>query len=177
MIVALLGIFGSGRGLCASGCRVSAGADRIHVEDSEVGVVVTQQSLLDRLPSYELSFVQILCLDRDAASIEEQSERNPEVISDGDDLAYVMYTSGSTGKPKGVMITHRSVLNFSRWQQESCGISVGDRVSQLATLSFDASVFERWPHLCAGATLYIGDDEIRMSPESLGDGQRTSKSM
>src|SRR5215831_11315736 len=168
MIVALLGILKSGAAYVPLDVEYPQERIGYMVQDSEVGVVVTQQSLLDRLPSYELSFVQILCLDRDAASIEEQSERNPEVISDGDDLAYVMYTSGSTGKPKGVMITHGSVLNFSRWQQESCGISVGDRVSQLATLSFDASVFEIWPHLCAGATLYIGDDEIRMSPESLG---------
>ncbi len=83
---------------------------------------------------------------------------------DADRLAYVIYTSGSTGRPKGVQVPHGGLMNLVRWTVRSFGITSQDRTTLVASPSFDASVFELWPGLTAGAAFYIPDDEIRLSP-------------
>jgi amino acid adenylation domain-containing protein len=84
-------------------------------------------------------------------------------------LAYVIYTSGSTGQAKGVEITLGNLLNLISWHQAEFQINADDRATHLAGVGFDASVWEIWPYLTAGATLYIPDEATRMSPEVLCD--------
>lgn len=88
---------------------------------------------------------------------------------DSSQLAYVIYTSGSTGVPKGVEITHGNLLNLVEWHNATFGITSADRATLLASPGFDASVWEIWPNLCAGASLFIPDERTRLSPEALRD--------
>jgi amino acid adenylation domain-containing protein len=83
------------------------------------------------------------------------AETNPEVVVLPDNLAYVLYTSGSTGRPKGVMVTHRGLPNLAWALAETFSVGAGDRVLQVASLSFDASVFEIVMAFDAGATLEL----------------------
>ncbi|HEX7242084.1 MAG TPA: condensation domain-containing protein, partial [Longimicrobiaceae bacterium] len=77
---------------------------------------------------------------------------------------------GSTGTPKGVLVTHGGLANLVGWHLEAFGVTEGDRATQLAGLGFDASVWEIWPCLAAGATLHLVDDEeTRASPAALRD--------
>ncbi|MDQ0416436.1 amino acid adenylation domain-containing protein/non-ribosomal peptide synthase protein (TIGR01720 family) [Croceifilum oryzae] len=78
------------------------------------------------------------------------------------DLAYVIYTSGSTGKPKGVMVEHRSLVNLSCWHVQEFEITEQDNSTKLASVGFDASVWETFPYLVAGATIHIIPDEMRL---------------
>jgi len=87
----------------------------------------------------------------------------------GDDLAYVIYTSGSTGRPKGVQITHASLLNLVLWHQQTFGVGPDDRATQLASPAFDAAVWEVWPYLTAGASVYLPSDAVRNEPMALRD--------
>lgn len=89
--------------------------------------------------------------------------------TDPGQLAYVVYTSGSTGTPKGVEITHANLVHLVDWHNRQFGITVDDRASHLAGLGFDASVWEVWPYLAAGASVEIVDDTVRTSPELLRD--------
>jgi amino acid adenylation domain-containing protein len=89
--------------------------------------------------------------------------------SSKDPLAYVIYTSGSTGKPKGVEITIGNLLNLIAWHQSEFQVSATDRASHLASVAFDAAVWEVWPYLTAGASLYLPDEATRLSPEALRD--------
>ncbi|MCP4659179.1 MAG: AMP-binding protein, partial [bacterium] len=82
-------------------------------------------------------------------------------------LAYVIYTSGSTGRPKGVEIRHSGLVNLVRWHQRTYGVTPADRATQVAGLSFDASVREIWPYLTAGASLHLPDQETRSTPSKL----------
>ncbi|MCU0288247.1 MAG: condensation domain-containing protein, partial [Acidobacteria bacterium] len=83
--------------------------------------------------------------------------------------AYVIYTSGSTGKPKGVVVNHRSLVNLCWWHNQNFAITASDRATKYAGLGFDASVWEIFPYLIAGAGLYIIDDEIRLEVQKLKD--------
>ena len=86
---------------------------------------------------------------------------------DPERLAYVIYTSGTTGKPKGVEVTHGNLSWLIAWHNGAFGVTAGDRGSHLAGLGFDASVWEVWPYLCAGASVVLATDDVRTSDERL----------
>jgi amino acid adenylation domain-containing protein len=114
--------------------------------------------------------VGVLYLDADAEVVGEYPSDNPrpdEVGLISDHLAYVIYTSGSTGRPKGVAIQRSGLLNLIAWHNEGCGITKNDHITQFASLSFDASVWEIWPALSAGASLYIVEESARVNPAAL----------
>ncbi|MGW3517518.1 non-ribosomal peptide synthetase [Streptomyces hydrogenans] len=78
----------------------------------------------------------------------------PGPATDRDDPAYVNFTSGSTGRPKGVVVPHRAVLRLAL-KALFCTVEAGDRVACSANPAFDATTFEVWNALCAGATVVI----------------------
>lgn len=69
------------------------------------------------------------------------------------DLAYVIFTSGSTGTPKGVMVEHGSITNLIYWVRDTMKIGPASRVTQNASLFFDASVQQIFTAWAVGATL------------------------
>ena len=90
------------------------------------------------------------------AAAEGGAAANPaEIAARADDLAYLLYTSGSTGAPKGSMISHRAICNHMLWMQEEFPLAASDRVLQKTPISFDASVWEFWAPLIAGARLVM----------------------
>jgi amino acid adenylation domain-containing protein len=91
------------------------------------------------------------------------------------DLAYVIYTSGSTGEPKGVEIEHENLRALIRWHETAFDLISTDRVSQVASVGFDAAVWEIWPTLMSGASLHIPNDATRRSWQSLLDWIVTEK--
>jgi len=91
----------------------------------------------------------------------------PPVRCAPENLAYVIYTSGSTGRPKGVQVPRRGLLGLVDWHLRAYGVTGRDRATLLASPSFDASVWEVWPYLAAGASLYVPDEETRLEPGRL----------
>jgi amino acid adenylation domain-containing protein len=81
----------------------------------------------------------------------------------GEQLAYIIYTSGSTGRPKGVEITHANLANLICWHLDAFNVTKEDRASCIAGLGFDATVWEIWPYLVAGASISIVNDDARES--------------
>ena len=84
-----------------------------------------------------------------------------------ENLCYVLFTSGSTGGPKGVGYRHGGLSNLVSWHVRHFGVGPDDRATLLSSLSFDASVWELWPYLTAGATLHVVDDDVRAEPDRL----------
>jgi amino acid adenylation domain-containing protein len=140
------------------------------LQDTQASVLLTQQHLLERLPSPLLyTSYSLLLPDTDWPAITKENETNPASNVTAGNLAYVIYTSGSTGRPKGVPIAHRSLLNLVGWHQSTFAILPADRATQVAGLGFDASVWEMWPYLAAGASVHFPDEETRVVPERLCD--------
>lgn len=90
---------------------------------------------------------------------------NPDAEVGPDDLAYVIYTSGSTGRPKGALIAHEGVVNLGESVRKDCRIGPDDVLTQFATYSFDASVWDTIGALFYGAELYLLSPAERMSVE------------
>ncbi len=93
-------------------------------------------------------------LEQLPALVAGQPDHRPALESHPDNLAYVTYTSGSTGQPKGVMITHRGVANLADPAQPMA-VRSADVVGLHSPLPFDASTFELWCTLAAGACLLV----------------------
>ncbi|HXU75341.1 MAG TPA: amino acid adenylation domain-containing protein, partial [Methylomirabilota bacterium] len=94
-------------------------------------------------------------------------DTNPNHQGGPSSLAYLIYTSGSSGRPKGVAVEQGGLLNLIGWHQREYEITSQDRATLLAGPAFDASVWELWPYLAAGASLHIPDDETRLCPAHL----------
>ena len=111
---------------------------------------------------------QLVCLDRLPASI---SGRRPAAAAlsgrQAEDLAYVLYTSGSTGTPKGVQIPHRALVNFLSSMQREPGITGGDTLLAVTTLSFDIAGLELFLPLTAGARVVIASSETARDGKQL----------
>lgn len=113
--------------------------------------------------------------DNQTILIEEAKPENRDTVApvsvriSSAQAAYVIYTSGSTGEPKGVVVTHHGLYNLVEWHRKNFTISNRDKATQIASYSFDASVWEIWPYLCAGACVYILDEEVRMDVKALMD--------
>ncbi|MEP7339451.1 MAG: amino acid adenylation domain-containing protein, partial [Acidobacteriota bacterium] len=171
-VIGLLAIFKAG------GAHVSLDPeypqDRLSymVADAGAPVLLTMQRLLRDSVNQQVQQdigrkVRIVSLDADANLIERMSEQN--LVSDvsADNAAYVVYTSGSTGRPKGVVNTHGSLLNLLFWHRRVFQVTAADRASQVASMGFDASVWELWPYLTCGASVRIMDTETRLSPDKV----------
>ncbi len=86
---------------------------------------------------------------------------------DPENLAYVIYTSGSTGNPKGTELRHSGLSNLVAWHRRAYRLTPDDRCALLAGPGFDASVWEIWPALAAGASLRVPPADIVASPPDL----------
>lgn len=78
--------------------------------------------------------------------------------------AYILYTSGSTGTPKGVVQSQRSATAFAAWAAEALALGPADVVPQVASVTFDLSVFDIFAATRAGACLVPIHESAMMSP-------------
>jgi amino acid adenylation domain-containing protein len=134
--------------------------------DSQALVVVSTTALAQRLPAGSW---QVVALDGDAEKIAAQSEGKPAAAVKPEDLAYIIYTSGSTGQPKGVELVHSGLSNLVAWHQRAFQVTSADRASALASLGFDAAVWELWPYLASGASVHIPEERVRSDAKTLRD--------
>jgi amino acid adenylation domain-containing protein len=130
------------------------------LQDAEVSLLLTQDDLLTTLPN---SMGLLISLDSVMPDIVRQKEHNPTVGITARNAAYVIYTSGSTGVPKGVLIEHGTVRNTLVSAIEAWDIKNGDRVLQLYSFSFDASVLDLFMAISTGAALYLTDKNVRFA--------------
>jgi amino acid adenylation domain-containing protein/natural product biosynthesis luciferase-like monooxygenase protein len=131
-------------------------AERVEymLRDSAAPVVIATDATASRLAS-ESGDPATHFLNPTSASQDGDDSNLTDSDSSPDDLAYILYTSGSTGAPKGAMIPHRAICNHMFWMQEEFPLNPCDSVLQKTPISFDASVWEFWAPLIAGARLVM----------------------
>ncbi|MEI2579463.1 amino acid adenylation domain-containing protein [Scytonema sp. PRP1] len=162
MIVGLLGILKAGGAYVPLDPAYPKERLAEILEDTQLGILLTQQRLQDKLPDYT---GKTICLDTDWSVIAQHSTVNPITDVQLHNLAYIIYTSGSTGKPKGVMIEHRSLINFVMTATHEYGINPSERILQFASICFDTSIEEIFPCLLVGATLILRTEQMLHSSD------------
>jgi len=135
------------------------------LNDAQPRVLITCSEVSRNLPPGSWSVIEIGA----DPEVDRCSTVAPSIETTKDQLAYVIYTSGSTGQPKGVEVTIGNLSNLISWHQRAFEVSAKDRASHLASVGFDAAVWEVWPYLTAGASLHLPDESTRVSPDSLRD--------
>ena len=102
----------------------------------------------------------------------EDAEPEPDepidAVEDGQ-LAYVIFTSGSTGRPKAVAVSHGALANLAAWHREAFALVEEDVATMVAGPAFDASIWEIWPALAAGACVAVAPADAVSQPEALRD--------
>jgi len=152
MVIGLLGI------LKAGGAYVPLDPDYppsrlwFMLEDSGLGVLLTQGHLLEQLPA---STAQVVCLDGQREPIAGCSGNNPVRQSGPENLAYVIYTSGSTGMPKGCQVTRSNVTRLFAVTEALYHFNHQDVWTLFHSYAFDFSVWETWGALRHGARLVV----------------------
>jgi amino acid adenylation domain-containing protein/non-ribosomal peptide synthase protein (TIGR01720 family)/FkbM family methyltransferase len=162
-LIAILGVFKSGGAYLPLDHEHPRERVEFMLRDSGAAALVSQQSAFEGVDFPPRNIVLVDLLDNGTKGVAPEPSARP----DASNLAYIIYTSGSTGRPKGVGVPHRGLVNLSAWHQSAYAVTGADRVSMTAGLSFDASVWEVWPHLLAGASLRFPNDSTRGSPTSL----------
>jgi amino acid adenylation domain-containing protein len=169
MVVGALGILKAGGAYLPLDPTYPPARLAFMLADGRVPVVVIGRGVMDQVPSGSHQKVVLDDLGRVVDCPPLSRAAPAKVAATANSLAYVIYTSGSTGQPKGVEITHQSLLNLVHWHQHTFGVTSADRASQVASVGFDAAVWEIWPYLAVGASLHMADDETVSNRESLRD--------
>jgi amino acid adenylation domain-containing protein len=176
MLVALLGI------LQAGGAYVPLDPDypderlTYMLRDSAAAIVLTQESLEEKLRGLVPAGTQLIALDRrrpeladqvaalKATNVELQLQVGPH------HLAYVIYTSGSTGQPKGVAIEHHSTVTLLQWGMEVYSAEELAGVLASTSICFDLSVYEIFLTLAGGGTIRLVRNALALADESSRQG-------
>ena len=164
MMVGLLGILKAGGAYIPLDSAYPAQRLAFMLEDSQLRIIVTQNSLLSQLPK---SIETVVCLDRDAREIAQESSENPINTTQLENLAYVIYTSGSTGKPKGVQVLQRGFVNFLLSMQHTFQFTTHDKFLAITTISFDIAGLELFFPLIIGAQVVLVPREVAMDGTQL----------
>ena len=129
------------------------------LEESKAPIVLTQESLVDGLPSFA---GQSICLDADWAEIACEPEENLVTQVNPEHLAYVLFTSGSTGRPKGVALEHRSAATFVQWAKQVFTPQELAAVLFSTSVCFDLSVFEIFVTLSVGGKVILAQNALHL---------------
>ncbi len=164
LVVAVLGILKASAAYVPLDPEYPEAHTNYVVADSNIRVLLSQKKFENQTPS---AVTDVIYLD----SGELYENVNPQTLPvvTEDMLAYVIYTSGSTGKPKGVAVPHRAACNHMLWMQETFPLSESDKVLQKTPYSFDASVWEFFAPLIAGAQLVMARPQEHKDPACLAE--------
>jgi amino acid adenylation domain-containing protein/thioester reductase-like protein len=164
MVIGLLGILKAGGAYVPLDPEYPTERLSFILEDTQAKVLLTQRSLLDRLPPNQ---TQLVCLDTDAELISQCSQDNLITGVQANNLGYIIYTSGSTGKPKGIAMNQLALCNLILWHPDNLKIACRAKTLQFASINFDVSFQEIFTTWCSGGTLFLITEELRHDTSNL----------
>jgi amino acid adenylation domain-containing protein len=156
-VIAVLAILKAGSAYLPIEPKLPENRKKIIIKESFMSLLLINLPL--GTPGYPApQTIEIMNLNDKGLYVE--NNRPLENMNKPADLLYVIYTSGSTGIPKGVMVEHGNLVNLMKFHHRYTNLDC-TRVTQFASISFDASFHEIFSTLLAGGTLYLLDKEVR----------------
>ncbi|HWM92612.1 MAG TPA: amino acid adenylation domain-containing protein [Thermoanaerobaculia bacterium] len=125
------------------------------LEDVKLKVLLTRQTLLERLPKRK---PRVVCVDNEWPVITQEPTDRPLRHSGPDDLCYIIFTSGSTGRPKSAAVYHRGWTNLLCWFLREFSISPLDKNLVMSSISFDITQRSMAMPLTSGGELHLVPD-------------------
>ncbi|MGF1989804.1 MAG: non-ribosomal peptide synthetase [Nostoc sp. ZfuVER08] len=156
MLIALLGILKAGGAYVPIDPNYPLERKTFILKDSQMPVLLTQQHLMADLVTNE---IQVIYLDSDWETINQQKIDNPITTTMTLNLAYVIYTSGSTGKPKGTLIPHQGLVNYLSWATQKYTVEQGIGTVVHSPLGFDLTITSLLSPLLVGRTVELLSEE------------------
>lgn len=162
LIISLLAVFKAGGAYIPLDPNYPQHRLEFMINDSELSILITQDSLCQKLPFHEAITVN---LDEDKGKINQYSQERLNTIIQPHNLAYIIYTSGSTGQPKGVEIEHKNTIAFINWAMEFFSFQQLQGVLASTSICFDLSIFEIFVPLSVGGKVILVDNILHL-PQS-----------
>ncbi|MEZ5490838.1 MAG: amino acid adenylation domain-containing protein [Gammaproteobacteria bacterium] len=155
MVIAMLGVMKAGGAYVPLDPKYPLDRIEFILRKSKAPLILTEEQLAEKFKSLGVSLFE---LDKDWSMVEAHPVVSPRIKIEPEQLAYSIFTSGSTGQPKGVLLQHWGLLNLACSAKAALRITSDSRVLQFSSFGFDASVWEIFTTLAAGATLCLGKD-------------------
>jgi len=172
MMVALLAVLKAGAAYLPVDPGYPAARITYMLTDAAPTCLITTASVATTLPAERDAKVSRLIIDDPATATILENQSAAPVTDAGrriplrvDHPAYVIYTSGSTGLPKGVLVSHRGFASLAEGHARYLEVSVGDRVAQFASASFDTFGWEWIMALLSGAALVVIPPDQRLGEQ------------
>ncbi|WP_275359790.1 non-ribosomal peptide synthetase [Xenorhabdus bovienii] len=165
MVISMLAVLKAGGAYVPVSPAYPPERTRFILTDTAAPCVVTQQRHLTALGEYSHALSLIAADDPSVTA--GQSVDNPAPVNTSTDLAYIIYTSGTTGQPKGVMVEHAGVVNLSQFIARTHLLGETVKALFFSNYVFDASVFELFPALMAGSTIFIAPAAVTADSDQL----------
>jgi amino acid adenylation domain-containing protein len=152
LVVALVGVVYSGGAYVPLDPDYPAQRLTHMCEDANLKIVVSGEHELKRVKTAFPAHTEIVALSKDVLNAPTHSG---ELVGTESDPAYVIFTSGSTGRPKGAINSHKGVVNWLLWMQQTYNLSPQDKIIQKTPYSFDVSLREFFWPLIVGAVVVV----------------------
>ena len=154
LLSAVLGVVKTGAAYVPMDASYPQSRLRYMAENASMQVLITEKSLLDRVPEFAGVLV---VMDRDKGELAASGAHNPPCRSGPDDIFYVIYTSGSTGKPKGAGVYQQGEVNLLHWYIPEYEFNSTTRALIVGAFGFDQTQKNLFAPLLAGGAIHFPD--------------------